>query len=76
MKKIFGLIAAAAFVASAGFASAADAPKADASKAQELTQVEMDAVSAGIGASTTSTTSYSLRIGNLVFVINRAAFGK
>ena len=66
MKKIFGLIAAAAFVGSAGFASAAEAPKAAESK--ELSTMEMDSVTAGVGSETTIALSSATRqIGRVTY---------
>ena len=80
MKKIFGLIAAAAFVGFAGFAgfaSAADAPSTDAAKAKELTQVEMDAVSAGLsegGTTTTTITSLVRKIGRTTYILTSSGW--
>lgn len=70
MHKIMGLIAAVAMVGTAGIASAADAPQTDASK--ELTTVEMDAVSAGVGVDGTNQTPTAgvRKIGNSTFVFN------
>lgn len=74
MHKIMGLIAAVAMVGTAGIASAADAPQNDASK--ELTTIEMDAVSAGVGVDGTSSTSTAIvrKIGGLTYVFDGSSW--